>query len=132
MSETTRSDDRTAVLSRPTDRDEQPADGSQAGGGAAAGALAVAALAVGVLACSFSASLAAGPSAIGSIAPATASSTGRCTPWPSAGCNAASGPAPSPTAAALRARPTRGIKRCLKCYIVRVLYRRLETPPSTA
>ena len=65
-------------------------------------------------------------SATGSTAPATASSTARCTRSSSPACSTTPPPAPTPPAALAEGKTPREIKRCLKRYVARHLFRLLE------
>ena len=66
----------------------------------------------------------------GSTAPATDSSTAPCTPIVLSRLRYDPAPAPTPTAARAEGKTDREIRRCLKRYIARQLYRQLEHHPS--
>ena len=68
----------------------------------------------------------AGPTGTGSTASATASSTAPSTPSPSPGCAAIQRTRPTSSAAGPKARPTSEIRRCIKRYLARHLYRTLN------
>ena len=72
------------------------------------------------------------PTATDSTATATANSTAPCTPSPCPGSATTRPPATYVERRTAEGKTPREIKRCLKRYIARDLYRLLETGPTTA